>query len=238
MLDVSGLHVSYGDAPALRDVSLAVGSGELVAVVGANGAGKTTLVNAVARLLPVVSGTIRLCGQDMAHAGPQAMCNAGVALIPEGRRLFGGMTVQENLEIGCYRKTARVFRERNLARVYALFPMLEKRRSQVSGTMSGGQQQLVAIARALMAMPQLLLVDEPSLGLSPLMVAEVFEAIRAIHAEGTAILLIEQSVTKALAVAQRAYVIELGEVVLQGDAGALGRDPRVREAILGLAAPH
>ncbi len=233
MLEINGLRVAYGEAEALGGIDLRVEAGELIAVVGANGAGKTTLVNAVARVLAVAAGTIRLDGADMTRRGPQEMCEAGVALIPEGRRLFTGMTVQENLEIGAYRRLARKSMADSLAEVYAMFPVLGARRRQVAGTLSGGQQQMVAIGRALMARPRLLLIDEPSLGLSPKITDEVFATIAAIHASGTAILLIEQSVGRALAVAQRAYVIELGQIAFTGAAAAIAADPRVRMAFLG-----
>ncbi len=234
MLEVEDLHVAYGEAEALGGVSLRVDDGELIAVVGANGAGKTTLVNAVARILPVAAGTIRFDGVDVTRRGPQEMCEAGVALIPEGRRLFNGMTVQENLEIGAYRPFARRRMDEGLAEIYGMFPVLGSKRGQVAGTLSGGQQQMVAIGRALMARPRLLLIDEPSLGLSPKITDEVFATIAAIHAGGTGILLIEQSISRALAVSKRAYVIELGRIVLAGAAHAIAADPRVREAFLGL----
>jgi branched-chain amino acid transport system ATP-binding protein len=233
MLSAENLQVAYGDATALWDVSLTVADGELVAVVGPNGAGKTTLVNAVARLLPIRAGRLRFAGADVARVSPQEMCRQGVAIIPEGRRLFAGMTVEENLELGCYRRAARRHRGQGLARVYALFPILAERRRQLAGTMSGGQQQMIAIGRALMARPRLLLVDEPSLGLAPLVVEEVFMALRDIHAGGVSILLIEQNVAKALEIAQRAYVLEGGRIVTEGRPDALLAQPHIREAYLG-----
>jgi len=233
MLSAENLQVAYGDATALWDVSLTVADGELVAVVGPNGAGKTTLVNAVARLLPIRAGRLRFAGADVARVSPQEMCRQGVAIIPEGRRLFAGMTVEENLELGCYRRAARRHQAEGLARVYALFPILAERRRQLAGTMSGGQQQMIAIGRALMARPRLLLVDEPSLGLAPLVVEEVFMALRDIHAGGVSILLIEQNVAKALEIAQRAYVLEGGRIVTEGRPDALLAQPHIREAYLG-----
>ena len=232
-LAAEGLQAGYGDATALWDVTFAVGAGELVAVVGPNGAGKTTLVNAVARLLPIRAGRLVFAGGDCTRVSPQQMCEAGVAIIPEGRRLFSAMTVEENLELGCYRRAARRHRDDGLARVYALFPILAERRRQLAGTMSGGQQQMLAIGRALMARPRLLLVDEPSLGLAPLVVEEVFQALRAIHRGGVSILLIEQNVAKALEVAQRAYVLEGGRIVSEGRPEALLAQPHIREAYLG-----
>jgi branched-chain amino acid transport system ATP-binding protein len=233
MLRAERLQVAYGDATALWDVSLTVAEGELVAVVGPNGAGKTTLVNALARLLPIRAGTLTFAGADRTRVSAQEMCRQGVAIIPEGRRLFTGMTVEENLELGCYRRAARRHRADGLARVYALFPILAERRRQLAGTMSGGQQQMIAIGRALMARPRLLLVDEPSLGLAPLVVEEVFMALRDIHAGGVSILLIEQNVAKALEIAQRAYVLEGGRIVTEGRPEALLAQPHIREAYLG-----
>ncbi len=233
MLEARALNVSYGDAPALWDVSIAVRQGEIVAVVGPNGAGKTTLVNAVARLLPIRQGYLSIDGEEVTRATAQELCRRGVAIIPEGRRLFAGMTVEENLEIGCYRKEARRFRDAGLERVYGMFPVLKERRRQSAGTLSGGQQQMVAIGRALMARPRLLLVDEPSLGLAPMIVDQVFDAIRAIHAEGVSILLIEQNAAKALSATSRAYVLEGGRIVGEGRPGDLLAQPHIREAYLG-----
>jgi branched-chain amino acid transport system ATP-binding protein len=233
MLEIDALHTGYGDAPALWDVSLRIGAGELVSVVGPNGAGKTTLVNTIACLLPVWQGTMRWEGRDISRTGAHALCRQGIAIIPEGRRLFGGMSVEENLDMGCYEKAARAKRTDNLARVFAMFPILKERRRQMAGTLSGGQQQMLAISRALMACPRLLLIDEPSLGLAPAIVTQVFEAIRAIHAEGVSILLIEQNVAKALEVAERAYVLEGGRIVGEGKPAELLGQPRIREAYLG-----
>ena len=233
MLEAEGLHVAYGDAPALWDVSLAVGRGELVAVVGSNGAGKTTLLNAIARLLPIRQGRLRLDAADVTRATAQEVCQRGVAIIPEGRRLFGGMTVQENLELGCYRPAARSARRESLERVYEEFPILRDRRRQLAGSLSGGQQQMLAIGRALMARPRLLLVDEPSLGLAPAVVDQVFEVVRKIHGDGVSILLIEQNAAKALEIAGRAYVLEGGRVVSEGRPGELLAESHIREAYLG-----
>jgi branched-chain amino acid transport system ATP-binding protein len=233
MLDAGGLCVGYGDAPALWDVSLTVGHGELVAVVGPNGAGKTTLVNAIARLLPIQRGRLTLDAADVTHASPQDVCKRGVAIIPEGRRLFGGMTVEENLEMGCYRRPARRARGESLERVWALFPILRDRRRQLAGSLSGGQQQMLAIGRALMARPRLLLVDEPSLGLAPTVVDQVFDVVRGIHRQGVSILLIEQNATRALEIAERAYVLEGGRVVSEGRPADLLAQSHIREAYLG-----
>ncbi|MSQ48772.1 MAG: ABC transporter ATP-binding protein [Betaproteobacteria bacterium] len=234
MLEARALNIAYGDAPALWDVSITVGKGELVSVVGSNGAGKTTLVNTIARLLPIRGGSLWLDGVELTHASAIEMCQHGVAIIPEGRKLFTGMTVEENLEMGCYRAGARGFRDQTLARVYGLFPILRERRRQTAGTLSGGQQQMLAIGRALMARPSLLLIDEPSLGLSPLIVEEVFNVIRAVHAEGVSILLIEQNAAMALALVERAYVMESGRIVSEGRPAELLVQPHIREAYLGL----
>jgi branched-chain amino acid transport system ATP-binding protein len=233
MLEADGLHVAYGDAPALWDVSLAVGQGELVAVVGPNGAGKTTLINAIARLLPIRQGRLQLDGADVTRATPQEVSRRGLAIIPEGRRLFGGMTVQENLELGCYRPGARTGRSESFERVYAIFPILRERHRQLAGSLSGGQQQMLAIGRALMARPRLLLVDEPSLGLAPAVADQVFEVVQAIHRDGVSILLIEQNVAKALEIAGRAYVLEGGRVVSTGRPSELLAQSHIREAYLG-----
>jgi branched-chain amino acid transport system ATP-binding protein len=233
MLEVERLEVAHGDAVAVWDVSLAVGAGELVTVVGPNGAGKTTLIDAIAGLLPISGGRVRLEGRDLASVPAHALCGHGIALVPEGRRLFPAMTVEENLEIGCYAPAARARRHQSLERVYETFPVLRERRQQLAGSLSGGQQQMVAIGRALMAMPRLLLLDEPSLGLAPQIVDQVFEVVAAIHAEGVAILLVEQNIVQAFAIAARAYVLEQGRIVAEGAPSDLARDARIREAYLG-----
>src|SRR6266850_8361575 len=233
MLDVDRLEVAYGDAVAIRDVSLVVRERELVTVVGPNGAGKTTLINGLAGLLPTRSGTLRLDGIDLRALPPHHFCRHGIALVPEGRRLFPAMTVEENLEMGCYAPAARARRSQSLERVYATFPILRERRRQLAGSLSGGQQQMVAIGRALMAMPRLLLLDEPSLGLAPQIVDQVFAVVAGIHAEGVAVLLVEQNIVQAFAIAARAYVLEQGRIVAEGAPSDLARDARIREAYLG-----
>jgi branched-chain amino acid transport system ATP-binding protein len=234
MLSAANLHVGYGDAPVLWDVAMTVGPGELVAVVGPNGAGKTTLVNALARLLPVRQGRITLDGRDVTRDSPQQVCDRGIAIIPEGRRLFVKMTVEENLELGCYRRAVRATRTEGLDRVYTMFPILKERRHQIAGTMSGGQQQMVAIGRALMAQPKLILVDEPSLGLAPIVAAQVFEVLQDINRHGVSMLLIEQNVNKALEIAQRAYVLENGRIAAEGQPAELLARPEIRAAYLGI----
>jgi branched-chain amino acid transport system ATP-binding protein len=232
MLEVERLEVAYGDATALWDVSLTVGAGELVAVVGPNGSGKTTLINAIARLLPARGGCLRFLGEDLIRLPLHEVCPRGIAIVPEGRRLFAGMTVEENLEIGCYAPAARAARAARLEQVFAIFPILAARRRQLAGSMSGGEQQMAAIGRALMAGPRLLLLDEPSLGLAPAVVDQLFGVIERLHREGVAILLVEQNAAKALAVATRAYVLEEGRTVSSGAPAALLAEPRIRSAYL------
>jgi len=233
MLEVAGLQVAYGDATALWDVSLAVEESELVAVVGPNGSGKTTLINAIAGLLPVRRGTLRFRGEDLTRLRAHEVSSRGIAIVPEGRRLFTGMTVEENLELGCYAPVARTARDARLERVYAIFPVLRARRRQAAGTLSGGEQQMAAIGRALMAGPRLLLLDEPSLGLAPTIVERVFEVIVELHRAGTAVLLVEQNVAKTLAVADRAYVLSEGRIVSAGPPARLLAEPEIRSAYLG-----
>ena len=234
LLEARDLSVGYGGAPAISDVTLDVGEGEIVAVIGPNGAGKTTLINAIAGLIRWQQGRIGFGSVDLGRVAPHQVCGQGIALVPEGRRLFPGMSVEENLDIGCYRPAARKDRQRSLDRVYALFPVLRERREQLSGTLSGGQQQMVAIGRALMAQPRLLLLDEPSLGLAPSIVDEMFRVIRTIQSEGTAILLVEQNVVQAMEIADRAYVLEEGRIVASGLPRVLLGQTRIREAYLGL----
>jgi branched-chain amino acid transport system ATP-binding protein len=234
LLEVRDLEVGYGAAPAILGVSLDVDADEIVAVIGPNGAGKSTLINAIAGLLRAQKGAVRLDGADLARLPSHQVCRHGAALVPEGRRLFPGMTVEENLEIGCYMPAARKRRDDRLARVYALFPVLSERRSQAAGTLSGGQQQMVAIGRALMACPRLLLLDEPSLGLAPAVVAELFRALKVVHEEGIAMLLVEQNVAQALQFADRAYVLEEGRIAAAGPPSELLQQARIREAYLGL----
>jgi len=234
VLELERIRVSYGAAPALVDLSLAIAAGELVCVVGPNGAGKTTLINAIAGLHPLEAGAMRLDGRDISHLAPHRYCEAGIAIVPEGRRLFTGMTVRENLELGAYRPAARTRRAASMARVCALFPVLGERLEKPAGSLSGGQQQMVAIGRALMAEPRLLLLDEPSLGLAPLIVTALFETIRTVAASGVTMLLVEQNVAMALDVATRAYVLEEGRIAAEGRPEELRRRPEIRRAYLGL----
>jgi branched-chain amino acid transport system ATP-binding protein len=234
LLELNNLHVAYGDATALWDANLRIDAGQIVSVVGPNGAGKSTLVNALAGILRPSRGQIRIDGQDIARVPGHQVCDHGIAIVPEGRRLFTHMSVLENLELGSYRASARAARAEGIEEVFSLFPILKERRHQISGSMSGGQQQMVAIGRALMARPRLLLMDEPSLGLSPAIVNDMFEIIRMINQRGVAILLVEQNIHKALEVAHYAYVIEQGRIVTAGQPDELLNNPRIREAYLGI----
>ena len=234
MLEVRDLQVSYGAAPALWGVSFDLRAGELLCIVGPNGAGKTTLINTLAGVLRARSGRIVFEGRDITTLPAHRFCEAGIALVPEGRRLFTSMTVLENLEIGSLLPAAKARRADSLAAVLALFPALEAKLGQAAGELSGGQQQMVAIGRALMARPKLLLLDEPSLGLSPLIVGEVFNTIARVHREGTSVLLVEQNVSTALRVAQRAYVLEEGRMVADGTPDELMQRDEIRRAYLGI----
>ncbi len=234
LLEAKNLTVGYGGAPAIWDISLEVGEGEIVAVIGPNGAGKSTLINTIAGLLRAQRGSLRIAGTDLSAVAAHQVCRHGIASVPEGRRLFGGMSVEENLEIGCYLPEARKARLQSLERAYTLFPVLQERRHQLAGTLSGGQQQMVAIARALMALPRLLLLNEPSLGLAPAIVGDMFRVIRMIQEEGMAILLVEQNVLQAMEIADRAYVLEEGRIVATGLPATLLAQSRIKEAYLGL----
>jgi len=234
MLEVRDLQVAYGAAPALWGVSLDVRPGELLCVVGPNGAGKTTLINTIAGILRARGGSIRFDGQDITRLPPHRFCEAGIALVPEGRRLFTGMTVLENLELGSYLPRAKSQRRETLEEVISLFPVIREKLASPAGELSGGQQQMVAIARALMARPSLLLLDEPSLGLSPLIVHDMFAAIRRINASGMSVMLVEQNVTMAMDVSHRAYVLEEGRVVAEGAPQDLLAQPEIQRAYLGV----
>ena len=234
MLEVRNIFVNYGAAPALWDVSIQVQSKELVCVVGPNGAGKTTLINAIAGLHPVKSGQLMFEGKDITSLESHRFCEAGIAIVPEGRRLFTQMTVLDNLELGSFLPAAKAKRVERMERVLTLFPALKVKLQSAAGSLSGGQQQMVAIGRALMAGPTLLLLDEPSLGLAPTIVIDMFDAIRRINAEGTAVLLVEQNVSMALETANRAYVVEEGRIVAQGQAKEMMNRPEIQKAYLGL----
>ena len=236
MLEVDRIQVAYGAATALWDVSIRIAAGELVCVVGPNGAGKTTLINAIAGLNPIAAGTLAMDGRNLNRLPHNQFCDQGIAIVPEGRRLFTGLTVRENLELGSYRRSARTQRRQSLDRVYSIFPVLRERPDAPAGTLSGGQQQMLAIGRALMAQPRLLLLDEPSLGLAPSVVLEMFKVVREINGGGVAVLLVEQNVAMALELATRAYVLEEGRIVAEGAPSELLAQPHIRRAYLGDAA--
>lgn len=234
MLEVQDIDVFYGDAQALFGVSLDVSANEVVTLVGSNGAGKTTTLRAISGLRPVSRGDILFEGQSLKKLPPHKRAEIGIALVPEGRELWPQMTVLENLQLGAYSKGARARRAESLARVFDLFPRLEERTGQFAGSMSGGEQQMVAIGRALMTAPRLVMFDEPSLGLAPVIVQQVFSIIRRLREDGLTILLVEQNLKKALEVADRGYVVETGKVSMSGPSGDLLADDAVRAAYLGL----
>jgi len=233
VLEIRDLDAAYGDIRVLSGVSLTVGPGEIVALLGPNGAGKSTLLTAIAGLLRPRAGAIRWQGEDLTALRAHLVVERGVALVPEGRRLFGGMTVQDNLELGAFAPRAWGGRRAALERVYALFPVLAERRRTVVQALSGGQQQMVAVGRALMASPRLLMLDEPSLGLAPRLVAAILEALVAINRAGVAVFLVEQNVPAALSLAHRGYLLEGGRIVGEGTGAALMADEHVRRAYLG-----
>ena len=234
LLEVRDLEVAYGAAPALWGVSLSLGAGELLSVVGPNGAGKSTLINALCGIQPARAGRIVFEGRDITRLPPHRFCAAGIAVVPEGRRLFTAMTVLENLELGSILPAAKAHRRESLDAAIALFPVLAEKLASPAGELSGGQQQMLAIARALMARPRLLLLDEPSLGLSPLIVQDMFAAVRSIHAQGVSVLLVEQNVQVAMSLADRAYVLEEGRIVAEGEPDALLARPEIQRAYLGV----
>jgi branched-chain amino acid transport system ATP-binding protein len=234
MLRVTDLDVYYGDAQALWDISLDVADAEVVSIVGSNGAGKSTLVNTIMGMLVPKRGRIILEDVDITDMPGHRMCRAGVAIVPEGRRLFSAMTVRDNLDLGAFNPAARSRHAESLEWVHTLFPLLADRRTQVAGSLSGGEQQMLALGRALMARPRLLLMDEPSLGLAPVVVDEVFDAIETVKGEGVSIVLVEQNVQRALDVSSRAYLLAEGRIVLEGDAKEMAGNPEVRRAVLGV----
>jgi len=234
LLDVKGLCAGYGDVPVLRGIDLSIAAGSITALIGANGAGKTTLLRTISGIIPSEAGTISYDGQDIVGMPPQDIVRAGLVQVPEGRRLFSEMTVSENLLVGSSSPAARRRRDENLALVLELFPRVRERRAQRAGTLSGGEQQMVAIARALMASPRLLLLDETSLGLAPIVVDEIFVAVRRLAAQGLTILVVEQNTALALEVADHGYVLEQGRFAIHGPAPSLMADPRVRQAYLGI----
>jgi branched-chain amino acid transport system ATP-binding protein len=233
VLSVRNIDVGYGAVQAVWDVSFDVGDGEVVTLIGANGAGKTTILKTLCGLLVPRRGQVLFDGADVRGLAPYELVARGLVLIPEARQLWPGMTVRENLDMGAYSRSARGQRARTLEVVHAMFPQLEKRARQKAGTLSGGEQQMCAIGRGLMARPRLLLLDEPALGLAPLLVREVFAALKRIREQGVTVLLVEQNVHHALALADRAYVLETGRVTLSGTSAGLASDPRVQQQFLG-----
>ena len=233
MLEVRGLEAAYGDVPALSGVTLRVGAGEIVALLGPNGAGKSTLLGCVTGLVRPRAGAISWDSENLLAIAPHLIVERGLAVVPEGRRLFGAMTVEDNLDLGAFSPRARAARREGLERVFTLFPDLRARRRQTVRALSGGQQQMVAVGRALMASPRLLMLDEPSLGIAPLLVRAILDALVEINRSGVAIFLVEQNVRAALTLAHRAYILEGGRVVGEGAGATLLRDPHVRRAYLG-----
>ncbi|HOQ16245.1 MAG: ABC transporter ATP-binding protein [Epulopiscium sp.] len=233
MLKVKNINVYYDAIHAIKDVSFKVNEGEIVTLIGANGAGKTTILHTVSGLMKAKSGEISFQKQKIDHLEAHKLLQLGIAHVPEGRRVFAEMTVQENLELGAFTKKDKKAIKRNFEMVYEKFPRLKERRKQIAGTLSGGEQQMLAIGRALMSEPKLLLMDEPSMGLAPILVQEIFNIIKEINAAGTTILLVEQNANMALSIAHRAYVLETGKVVLEGNAKDLLGNDEVRKAYLG-----
>jgi branched-chain amino acid transport system ATP-binding protein len=234
LLKVEKINVFYGDVQAVFDVSLEVKEGEIVALVGANAAGKSTTLNAISGLLPIQSGKVTFLGEEITNLPPHKIVERQLVQIPEGRRLFSHLTVLENLELGAYTPIARKNVKENLEKVFELFPILNERQSQLAHSFSGGQQQMLAIGRALMSMPKLLILDEPSLGLAPKIVMQVFDIVSKIREQGTTVLLVEQNVKQSLQLADRAYVLENGRLVMEGSAAELIDNPHLKKAYLGI----
>jgi len=233
MLVLEDVNVYYGAIHALKGISLEVNQGEIVTLIGSNGAGKSTSLKTISGLLRPKTGKVKFKGQDLANIAPQTIVAQGISQVPEGRRVFANMTVIENLELGAYLRKDKAGIKEDVKRVYDLFPRLLERKSQLSGTLSGGEQQMLAMGRALMSRPQLLLLDEPSMGLAPILVKQIFSIIKEINTSGTTILLVEQNAHMALSIANRAYVLETGKIVLSGDSKQLAASEEVRKAYLG-----
>lgn len=233
LLKVSGLKVAYGGIQAVKGVDFEVRSGELVSLIGSNGAGKTTTMKAITGLLPLAEGDIQFMGRSIRGRGAWDMVKQGLAMVPEGRGVFTRMTITENLQMGAHIRSDKAGIAEDMEKVFATFPRLKERKDQLAGTMSGGEQQMLAMGRALMSRPKVLLMDEPSMGLSPIMVDKIFEVVRDVHAQGVTILLVEQNASRALEIADRGYVMESGLISMSGDAKAMLSDPKVRAAYLG-----
>ncbi|MEG1835600.1 MAG: ABC transporter ATP-binding protein [Oscillospiraceae bacterium] len=233
MLEIKDLEVSYGVINAIKGVSFEVNEGEVIALIGANGAGKTTILHTITGLIQAKSGSIVFEGKELTKTQAHKIVSMGMAHVPEGRRIFGQLTVLENLKLGAFTRKDKSEIEETLKMVYERFPRLEERKSQIAGTLSGGEQQMLAMGRALMSKPRIVLMDEPSMGLSPLLVSEIFDIIKMISESGTTVLLVEQNAKKALSIADRAYVLETGKIILSGDAKKLINDESVKKAYLG-----
>lgn len=231
MLEVNNINVYYGQIHTLRDISLSVNEGEIVALIGANGAGKTTTLRTISGLLRSKTGDIHLMGEDISHTDAYKLAAKGLAHVPEGRHVFLQMTVQENLEMGAY--TRKSYLKEGLEDVYMRFPRLKHRKNQIAGTLSGGEQQMLAMGRALMSKPKILMLDEPSMGLAPILVQQIFDIIKELHDAGTTILLVEQNAEMALAIADRAYVLESGRIKLSGTGSELAQSDEIKKAYLG-----
>ncbi len=233
LLKVTGLKVAYGGIQAVKGVDFEVHEGELVSLIGSNGAGKTTTMKAITGILPINDGDIEYMGKSIRGQGPWDLVKQGLAMVPEGRGIFARMTIVENLQMGAYIRTDKADIQADMEKVFAIFPRLKERREQLGGTLSGGEQQMLAMGRALMSRPKVLLMDEPSMGLSPLMVDKIFEVVRDVSAQGVTVLLVEQNASRALAIASRGYVMESGLMTMSGDAKEMLNDPKVRAAYLG-----
>jgi branched-chain amino acid transport system ATP-binding protein len=233
LLKITGLQVAYGGIKAVKGVDLHVNEGELVTLIGSNGAGKTTTMKAITGSLPPASGDIEYLGKSIKGKGAWDLVNDGLAMVPEGRGVFARMTITENLQMGAYIRNDKAEIAKDMEKMFTIFPRLRERKDQLAGTMSGGEQQMLAMGRALMSRPKVLLLDEPSMGLSPIMVDKIFEVVRDVSAQGVTVLLVEQNASRALAIADRGYVMESGIVTMNGDAKDLLNDPRVRAAYLG-----
>jgi branched-chain amino acid transport system ATP-binding protein len=233
MLNVEDIYVNYNAIRALKNVSCTVNEGEIVALIGANGAGKTTILNTISGIVPSVSGKLSFLGKDITKIPPHEIVKMGISQVPEGRRVFAKMSVQENLEMGSYTRNDKQGIAEDMEKIFQRFPRLAERKKQAAKTLSGGEQQMLAMGRALMSRPRLLLLDEPSMGLAPMLVEIIFQIIQEINQSGTTVMLVEQNANMALSIAHRAYVLETGEVVLQGNANELASNPEVRKAYLG-----
>ena len=231
MLKIEDMHVYYGAIHAIKGISFEVGEGEIVALIGANGAGKSTILKTVSGLMHPRSGKVSFCGEDITHTDAYKLLRTGLAHVPEGRQIFLQMSVQENLEMGAY--INKEVSQSDLEMVFNYFPRLKERRKQIAGTLSGGEQQMLAMSRALMSRPKLMMLDEPSMGLAPILIDQIFEIIKQLHKDGTTILLVEQNASKALEIADRAYVLETGKVILSGTGQELASSDEVKKAYLG-----